>query len=212
VEHTCQQCGTTVEDGRPFCPQCRAPQINVLVAVPHAGIATGTNRESEEISPEVDAGPFDRPAPSGNAHKSRTAVRAVLKAGALGIFVGAIPLIGIPLTGALAVFFYRRRSGSMVPAALGAQLGGAAGFVVFAVGALLVIATVSLHAQQQCIDVMTTTFHKFGADTADPDLQARIRDVFTPSGQALAFFITVVPASIGGMLASLFIRSRTPRG
>jgi hypothetical protein len=213
VEHSCQQCGTTVEDGRPFCPQCRAPQINVLVAVPHSGIVTGSNRESDGISPEtVNDGPFDPPAPLGNAIDSGTAVRAALKAGALGIVIGAIPLIGIPLTGALAVFFYRRRSGSVVSAALGAQLGGAAGFVVFAFGALLVITIIGLHAQQQCVDMMTTTFQKLGADTSDPNLQVRIRDVFTPSGQALAFFIAVVPASIGGMLASLFFRPRTPRG
>jgi hypothetical protein len=33
VDHSCQQCGVTIEDGRPFCPQCRAPQIHVQVAV-----------------------------------------------------------------------------------------------------------------------------------------------------------------------------------
>jgi endogenous inhibitor of DNA gyrase (YacG/DUF329 family) len=213
VEHSCPQCGTTVEDGRPFCPQCRAPQINVLVAAPQAGIATVASHESDRNSPETaESGNFDRPARSANTIDSGAAVRAALKAGALGLFIGAIPIIGIPLTGALAVFFYRRRSGSIVPAALGAQLGGAAGFFVFAIGALLVIAVVGLHAQQQCVDTMITTFQKLGADTSDPNFQDRIRDVFTPSGQALAFFITIVPASIGGTLASLFFRPRNPRG
>src|ERR1035441_7204710 len=53
VEHPCQQCGITVEDGRPFCPQCRAPQIHVQVAVPDAEIAAGLNPAPDEFSPEI---------------------------------------------------------------------------------------------------------------------------------------------------------------
>jgi hypothetical protein len=141
---------------------------------------------------------------------SRVAVRAALKAGVLGIFIGAIPFIGIALTGALAVFFYGRKSGLNVPASLGARLGGAAGFVVFAIGALLAIAVIGLHAQQQCIDMTIAMFQKLGANTTDPEIQASIHNLFTPAGQAVAFFATVVPAAIGGALGSLFLRSRTP--
>ncbi len=212
MDHACQQCGTAVEDGRPFCPQCRAPQIHVQIALADAGDATGLNPAIDEVSPETSESrnanfSGDRPR---NDLDSRIAVRAALKAGLLGILIGAIPLIGIPLTGALAVFFYRRKSRSIVPAALGARLGGAAGLVVFAIGALLAVAIVGLHAQQQCIDMMMNTFQKLGANTADPQLRASIHEVFTPSGQAIAFFVTVVPASIGGVLASFFLRSRSP--
>src|SRR5271154_523299 len=106
VEHPCQQCGTSVEDGRPFCPQCRAPQIHVQIAVADAGNAAALN-------PSADAGflagyqsedsgfPVAR---SRSEMDSGTAVRAVLKAGLLGVFIGAVPVIGIVLTGALAVF------------------------------------------------------------------------------------------------------------
>jgi hypothetical protein len=139
------------------------------------------------------------------------AVRAALKAGVLGVFIGAIPFIGLALTGALAVFFYRRKSGFILPAALGARLGGAAGFVVFAIGALFAVAIIVFHAQQQCIDVMMTTFQRFGANTADPEIQASMHNVFTPSGQAIAFLVAVVFASFGGALASLFLRPRNPR-
>jgi len=202
-----------VEDGRPFCPQCRAPQIHVQIALADAGNAPGFNAAVDELAPENGERrdsdfPSERP---GHALDSRIAVRAALKAGLLGILIGAIPLIGVPLTGALAVFFYRRKSRSIIPAALGARLGGAAGLVVFAIGALLAVAIIGLHAQQQCIDMMLNTFQKLGANTADPQLRASIHQVFTLSGQAIAFFVTVVPASIGGVLASFFLRPRNPR-
>lgn len=202
-----------VEDGRPFCPQCRAPQIHVQIAVADAGNAPGLNPAVDEVSPEAAQdreADFSSKRP-GDAPESGIAVRAALKAGVLGVLIGAIPIIGIPLTGALAVFFYRRKSRSMIPAALGARLGGAAGLVVFAIGALLAAAIISLHAQQQCIDMMMNTFQKLGANTADPQLRASIHQVFTLSGQAIAFFVTVVPASIGGVLASFFLRSRNSR-
>jgi hypothetical protein len=83
--------------------------------------------------------------------------------------------------------------------------------VVFAIGALCTVAIIVLHAQQQCIDLMMTTLQRFGANTSDPDVQANFRDLFTPSGQAVSFFVAVVFASVGGALASLFLRPRDPR-
>jgi hypothetical protein len=142
---------------------------------------------------------------------SRIAVRAAIKAGVLGVFIGAIPLIGMVLTGALAVFFYRRKSGFTLPAGLGARLGGAAGLVVFTISALFAIAIIASHSQQQCVDLMTTTFQRLGANTADPEIQASIRNVFTPAGQAIAFFVAVGFTSVGGALASLFLRLGGPR-
>jgi hypothetical protein len=44
MEHSCSQCGTTVEDGSPFCPNCHAPQIKVPVRPP-------TSPVSERLTP-----------------------------------------------------------------------------------------------------------------------------------------------------------------
>lgn len=212
MEHPCQQCGTTVEDGRPFCPHCRAPQIHVLGAVSDDPIASGTDSALDKSSSaHLPSSLRDLPRPLATTIDSRIATRAALKAGLLGILLGAIPFIGIALTGALAVLFYRRKSGFVLPVALGARLGGAAGSVVWATGAFFAITVVMLHAQQQCIDSMTAAFQKFGASTADPAFQASIHNVFTPSGQATAFLIAVVSASIGGALASVFMRSGNDR-
>src|SRR5208282_5526066 len=111
VEHPCQQCGTTVEDGRPFCPQCRAPQIHVQIAVPDAGVTAGLNPAPDEVSPENAPGAeFSRMGAKPGSMDRGIAVRAALKAGVLGVFIGMIPFLGIVLTGALAVYFYRRES------------------------------------------------------------------------------------------------------
>ena len=210
--HSCQQCGTAVEDGRPFCPHCRAPQIKVQIVVPDGFVATGSDAEAGEQSPEFSQFAHSgRSVPSENTIDSRIAVRAALKAGALGLVIGAIPLIGMLLTGALAVLFYRRKSGHTLPAAFGARLGGAAGLVLFSISALCALAIVASHSQQQCIDLMMTTFQRFGANTADPEIEASFRNVFTVSGQAIAFFVALGLTSAGGALASLFLSLGRPR-
>ncbi|MGD0469794.1 MAG: zinc ribbon domain-containing protein [Terriglobales bacterium] len=221
MEHPCQQCGTTVEDGRPFCPQCRAPQIHVQVAAPDAEIAAGLNPALDELSQEIPvetrlASSQTRQVSSGSTMDRKIAVRAALQAGVLGVFIGMIPFLGIVLTGALAVFFYRRENGFALPAALGSRLGGAAGVVVFAINALLITIRIFVfHAQQEYTDYILKIAQRFGANAADPEIQASIHNLFTPTGLAITLFFgmifTVVLASVGGALASLFSRPRNTR-
>ncbi|MGA8540020.1 MAG: hypothetical protein WB566_11005 [Terriglobales bacterium] len=145
-----------------------------------------------------------------------TAVRAALMAGVLGVFIQMIPLLGIVLTGALAVFFYRRERRIALPAAVASRLGGAAGVVAFAINAVLItVRIVVFHAQQEYIDFLTRFAHTVGANAADPDFQAGIRSLLTPAGLAITFLfgliIAAVLASMGGALAALFLRPRNPR-
>jgi len=154
--------------------------------------------------------------PAGSTMDRSIAVRAALKAGVLGVFIGIIPFLGIVLTGAVAVFFYCRELRSGLPAALGARLGGAAGVVTFAINALLITIRIFVfHAQQEYVDAILKIAQKFGANAADPDLQASIHNLFTPLGLAITFFFgmifTAVLASAGGALASLFLRPRNTR-
>ena len=221
VEPPCQQWGTTVEDGRPFCPQCRAPQIHVQVAAPDAEIATGVNPAQDDFSPDIPvetrfASSPARQAALGSTMDKSVAVHAALKAGVLGVFIGMIPFLGIVLTGALAVYFYRRENGLALPAALGSRLGGAAGVVAFAINALLITIRIFIfHAGKEYTDSILKIVQKFGVNVADPDIQAGIHNLFTPSGLAITFFfgmiLTVVLASVGGALASLLQRPRNTR-
>lgn len=126
-----------------------------------------------------------------------------------------IPLLGIVLTGALAVYFYRRESGFTLIAALASRLGGAAGVVAFAINALLLTIRIFVfHAQQEYIDFLTKFAKSAGINAADPEFQAGIHSMLSPSGLALTFFfgmiIAVVFASVGGALAALFLRPGSP--
>ena len=212
MEHPCQQCGTTVEDGRPFCPQCRSPQIHVPLAVTSTEFAdnpapfTGDERQAAE---NLSAGR------SFSTEKGAVA-RAAIKAGLLGVFIGIIPFLGSVLTGSLAVFFYRRKNQLTVPAAVGWRLGGAASVVAFAINALfLTIRIFIFHGQQEYFDLLTRFAQSFGADSADPTFQAGIRSLLTPSGLMLGFLFGMMFALIlgafGGALASLFFRTGKPR-
>lgn len=191
------------------------------VATPDAEIATGLNPAQDDLSPEIPgetrlASSPARQAAFGSTMDRSVAVRAALKAGVLGVFIGMIPLLGIVLTGALAVFFYRRENGFALPAALGSRLGGAAGVVAFAINALMITIRIFIfRAGKEYADNILKIAQKFGVNVADPDIQASIHNLFTPSGLAITFFfgmiLTVVLASVGGALASLLQRPRNPR-
>src|SRR5580704_14447980 len=96
VEHSCQQCGTTVEDGRPFCPQCHAPQIHVEVAIPEAGDVAVLNSAPGVFSPDIPVettlvSSQPRQIVSPSTMDRGIAVRAALMAGVFGVFVQMIP-------------------------------------------------------------------------------------------------------------------------
>ncbi|MGB0046013.1 MAG: hypothetical protein WBP70_00965 [Terriglobales bacterium] len=195
------------------------------IAVPDAGAATVLNPATDEVSAEIPpAGQFGglgtnagtMPGTMPGTMDRGIAVRAAIKAGVLGVFIGIIPFLGIVLTGALAVYFYRRESRTVLPPALGARLGGAAGVAAFAINALLITIRVFVfHAQQEYIDAILKVAQKFGTNVADPDIQTGIHSLFTPSGLAITFLfgmmIALVLASVGGALTSLFLRPSNPR-
>lgn len=127
-----------------------------------------------------------------------------------------IPLLGIVLTGVLGVYFYRRESGLLLNPRPAARVGGAAGVVASAINALwLTVRIFVFHAQQEYIDLMTKLAQKVGINPTDPDFQASIHSLSSPSGLAFTFLIgmifAVILASIGGALGSLFMRPGDPR-
>ncbi|MGH9648361.1 MAG: hypothetical protein ACRD4E_16270, partial [Bryobacteraceae bacterium] len=87
MEHPCKKCGAEVEDGTPFCPQCRAPQIHVQLAA-----SLGEPAQSDAAA-DTAAAPFpglSRPPDFDHARdlhsglfNQRAAVRAAILAGLL---------------------------------------------------------------------------------------------------------------------------------
>lgn len=124
-----------------------------------------------------------------------------------------LPFLGIVLTGALAVFLYRRAGGAALSAGAGSRLGAAAGTVSFAISAFfMIVRIVVYHAQQEYQDVMMKVAQTFGLDPKGPDIQEMVRMMMTPGGLALtlffSFIIGVALAAIGGALAASLGRSR----
>jgi len=214
VDHSCEKCGAAVEDGRPFCPQCRAPQIHVQMAVPLSE-ASGEGLSGETLARIPQN--LDHPLFWQHGQLDRgAATRAALKAGVFGFFVGMIPLLGIVLTGSLAVYFYRREKGLAPAPGIGSRLGGAAGIVSFGINTLLItVRLLVFHAQREYIDTMLKIAQAVGYNPTDPEIQAAVRNLFTPSGLVLTFFfgmiLTVALAALGGALAALLLR-HPPRG
>lgn len=144
-----------VEDGRPFCPKCHAPQIRVPVRPPTAPVTEpllpGT---PEDLQPPAEPMMHERDAPaptssgagfsiSENKLQWRPAISSALIAGmlaAVGTSVGVVPLAMLCMfaAGGLAVTLYRRRAGHhAVGAWMGAKVGMLAGGWGFGLLALL---------------------------------------------------------------------------
>lgn len=143
----------------------------------------------------------------------RVAVPAALKAGILGVLLGIIPFLGIALTGALAVFFYRRGNRIPLSPGLGSRLGGAAGAVSFLISAAFTIVQVFVfHAYKQSEDGLLKLLTVLGVDPADSRIQAMVHELFTPSGMAISLpfglILTVAMAAIGGAIAAAILRTR----
>lgn len=212
MEHSCEKCGAAVEDGRPFCPHCRAPQIHVQVAVAEDAGRLGTAAESAQIqqisierAPTLEHALFDQSA----------GTRAAIKAGVVGVLVSWIlPCVGVLVTGSLAVYFYRRERGLILPPRMASRLGGAAGLVTFSITFLVfVVLLFGLHGQQAYIDYLLKNVPTMGHNATDPDMQNAAHFAATPVGIALTYLfgaaVSMLLAAAGGALASVAFRHRT---
>lgn len=212
MDHPCEKCGAAVEDGRPFCAHCRAPQIHVQLATAEEAGSLGSATAPAQI-PEIS---IERAPTLEHALFDQNAgTRAAIKAGVLGVLVGWIlPFVGILVTGSLAVYFYRRERGLVLPPRIASRLGGAAGLVAFTIGFLIVIVLLfATHGQQGYVDYLLKSVQTMGRHPADPDLQNAAHFAATPVGIALTFFfgafIAMLLAAAGGALASVALRHRT---
>jgi hypothetical protein len=189
----------------------------VEIAIPDTASSPSLNPPADDLSPafpQATSSQSSFPQPN-QVHQpgvidTKYAARAALKAGLLGVFIAMIPLVGVVLTGALSVFFYRRRTGVTLPVPLAARIGGASGIVVFAVNALFAIPIIIFHLQQKCIDSFEEMVRKTGLNTDTTQFQASVHTAFTPSGQAEFFILALLLSAAGGALASVFLRPRTP--
>jgi hypothetical protein len=184
-----------VVDGRPFCPDCHAPQIKVPVRPPTAPVTEpllpGT---PEDLQPPAEpmvnqrgmlqSGSLHRglqPAaedPATNKVQWRPAFSSALAAGVLAAIGASIPIIPLAMlcmfaSGGLAVTLYRRRAGyGTVTPWMGAKLGLLAGGLGF--GVLALLSAFRLFGGGERTELRTAFREKLQeamASTADPEVR-----------------------------------------
>ena len=208
MEHACYKCGSNVEDGIPFCPQCNAPQIRVGV----------DSAEAPSLS-ERD-GTF--PNLGGTAIQWAEALPSAGLAGLISAFLMFVPLgafgLGMIAAGALAVVFYRRRNpASNLTPGMGARLGavsGAFGFGLFAI--FSTAGTLLFHTGGQLRAALLEAIQQSAARSSDPQAQQAIEYLKTPPGLALmmgfsmAFVLVafLILSSLGGAMGAAMMRRK----
>lgn len=206
MEQPCYKCRHMVEEGVPFCPQCSAPQIRVVIAEPvpaPLAFAAATSSQDSEVLPASQTVPV-LALPMQWSEALRPCALAALVATLL-MFLGLNPFVAMFSGGFLSVLFYRQRRGSMVKAASGARLGALSGILCFSIMVLLVALASSVSDLRAKIrDQVIENAQKWAASRPpDPQLQAALDQLKTPEG----FFMALIVASIFAFLLSILLAS-----
>jgi hypothetical protein len=217
VEYPCHQCGTAVEQGTAFCPQCRAPQIRV--AVPETLTSSPiTSDQSASALPSYFG------APLATRIEWSQALPATALAGLIAAVLMMTPLagfgLGMLIGGSLSVVFYRRRIPVVhVTPGMGARLGMASGIlggIIFV--ALLSIGTVLLRAWDNVRDKLIEVVNQTAARNPDPQTQQALEFFKSPDGIVLLLITAligtllafVIFSGLGGALGAVLLRRKEP--
>jgi zinc-ribbon domain len=201
MDHPCHKCGHTIEDGKPFCSQCGAPQIRVAIpetfveAAPQGdGSVRALDRELAPSSSVIPIGSL----PGSEAHTLRPCALAAIVAVGLTA-LGLNPFVASLGAGFLAVAFYRRGGpGISIRSGSGAKLGAVSGVLFFAMSTILeLLAVALLHKGAEIRGQMLDKIQQAAARYPGPEVQPFLDFVKSPDG----FAIMMVASVIFGLLA-----------
>ena len=226
MDHLCYKCGHGIEDGRPFCLECGAPQIRV--AMPDtAAVAGSVPSEAPGATPVFTLDPPRVPVPLSAAALSGgidwpRALRVCAVAALMSIVVMTlrlmVPLLATLGAGCLAVVFYRRRNPSWRGGARsGAQLGAVTALFssgVLAIFSLIVYAL--LQAGGQTRQQLLEAVRQVASRSNDPQMQAALDLLRQPEGLAAKliigmaglFLVSIAAGSLAGALTGAFLGRR----
>jgi predicted nucleic acid-binding Zn-ribbon protein len=229
MDHLCHKCGHSIEDGKPFCSQCGAPQIRVSMPEP-AERAVESSVPAHVLAANPTVFSLDPPLVSGSLGVSSLstgiewsraippcAVAALI--GALVMALGLmVPLLAVLGAGFLAVTLYHRRNPAWsANARSGAQLGAVCGLLFFGMAAIFESLSVALfHTGGQVRQKMIEALQQAATRSADPQVQAALENLKTPQGLAVMlilglvvlFLVSIAVGSIAGALTGAFLGRR----
>jgi hypothetical protein len=214
VEHRCYQCGATVQDGVPFCLQCRAPQIRVGVIE-----ATSTADAAGHIdAARISYSGSPRPSKIEWAHALPSAFLGLLIASALSLILPGALALGMLAAGFLSVYFYHRRNPfTGLTIALGARLGAISGFFGFGILAIAsAVATSVFHSGGEIHGVMLKAVQQYISRNPDPQVQQLLEFYNSRSGFVLMltvgsimiFILFLALSSMGGIIGAAVLRRK----
>jgi hypothetical protein len=226
--HLCYKCGHDIEDGKPFCQDCGAPQIRVAVPESEAAAVAGDVSSDVLSAPPVFS--LDPPtvpvrlsaaALSGGIDWPR-ALRVCAIAALISIVVMTVrlmvPLLATLGAGCLAVVFYRRRNPTWRGGARpGAQLGAVT--ALFSSGILAIFSVIIyalLQAGGQTRQQLLEAVRQVASRSNDPQMQAALDLLKEPEGLAAKLIIgmaglllvSVAAGSLAGAMTGAFLRRR----
>ena len=220
MEHSCHKCGHSVEDGIPFCAQCGAPQIRVIMPEPAAPLAASNAATISTATADIPQVPPAIHLALRRAQALQPCAAAALLA-VVAMFLGlAIPAAALG-AGFLAVAFYRYRNpGVVIRAGLGARLGAVSGLICFLFSGIFIgIAALVVDVRAKFREQMIEAIQKAASRSNDPQVQAMMESLKTPEGLALMMIFAIVAifllfllmGGIGGALGGAIL-SRRDRG
>jgi hypothetical protein len=218
MDQPCYKCGQVVEEGRVFCPHCRAPQIRVIVAEAVAAVPVATGAQAQ--LPSSETVPASAVPVRGEQAAQPCAVAALIAA--LGMVLQLINPIIAPIgAGFLAVALYRRRNPEIrIHARTGARLGAICGFFCFGMTAILGAFRVAiLHEGHKIRAFLLDAIGQASARSPDPQLQPALDFLRSPAGLLLlcvfylivGLILFVLLGMLGGALGGVGL-SRRDRG
>ena len=211
MEQPCYKCGQVLEEGRPFCPHCGAPQIRVLIAEPAAAgaFAEATSASLPASLPATETVPVLAVSGTWSQGLKPCALAAIVTT--LLMFLGLHPLVAMFSAGFLAIVLYRQRgTGVGITAASGGKLGALSGFFCFALMALLVaFAAMVPDLRTKFREGILENAQKWAASHGgDAQVQAALDQMKTPEGFVMMLIFggilllisSIVLGALGGAL------------
>ena|ERR1700678_372894 len=217
MDHPCYRCGHSIEDGKPFCQQCGAPQIRVAMSEPSVESMPAGSASMPEQSRELEPRSLGIPASSLSlswTHSLKPCALAAAIAVVLQI-LGLNPFVGALVAGFLAAAFSRRRvSGTAIRAGAGARVGVLSGLLLFGMSTIPeMFAVAVLHKGAEMRSQMMEKLQQMATRYPGPEIQPFLDFVKSPDGFAIMMVASVIFAlvafivlgGLGGALGAAFL-------
>lgn len=219
MEKSCYKCGQVMEEGRPFCPHCSAPQITVMIAEPIPAAATlpdgaALAMESATLPASQTVPVLAVPMQWSQALKPCALAAFVAS---LLLFLGLNPFVAMCSVGFLAVVFYRQGRPEGVKPTTGARLGMLSGLLCFAMSSIIeAVFVLVLHKGAEIRKALTMAIDQAAARTTDPQALAMFDRFKSADGLQLLMILgllfglvaAVVLAAISGALGGAVLGRR----